>query len=270
MEKMISQKIFIGIIFCCWHCQLQAQRNELDSLLKNCREEIQIINNMQLYRTFVSCNGYSLTMLEPDCNVWYAIYFDSTGKIRKSKDENQYPESNGYSYHYYNELGISIYSINYEFSGMSNGYSSSRYLDNKGTLLCYDLIQRDDDNNGEIIEHSIYYQSIDSKIPYYDRLIDIDNLKKAVKITCEIDNLVKPANCILVKFKPPQINDKTIINGNTVHLRKQPSVKSPAIAQLNVGDVVTVVGKNDEWYQVKFKEQTGYVHSNFLEPLEHE
>jgi hypothetical protein len=77
-------------------------------------------------------------------------------------------------------------------------------------------------------------------------------------------------NGYLRPFSSPQAGDKTIINANSVNFRKQPSVNSPAIARLNVGDVVTVVGKNDEWYHVKFKEQTGYVHSNFLEPVEHE
>jgi hypothetical protein len=272
-------KTHILVLFIFFSTMLKAQphmtSHYLNALIDSCNSAKHEINNHLLFKTYVDYGKYSLNSNKE----WdYALYFDSDSIIRKSKVSFNYPEEDGYAYYYFNKCGTAIYTITAEFSGMNNGCSAVRYLTDEGILLFLDYIRRDDDNDGVLIEHIVRYQHFgtldDNKPSYlkYDNNLHLDSLKRSIRRTYYLGTFPfpSPTEYILVRFLPPQKGESTIINANSVNLRKQPSVNSLAIAQLNVGDVVTVIDEKSEWYQVKFKEQTGYVHGDFLEPVEHE
>lgn len=60
--------------------------------------------------------------------------------------------------------------------------------------------------------------------------------------------------------------DKTgLVVGSFTNVRKQPTVESPAVAILSKGTYVTITGfVQDGWYQVKYKNITGFMSSDYV------
>lgn len=57
-----------------------------------------------------------------------------------------------------------------------------------------------------------------------------------------------------------QANQKTVkINSQTVNVRSGPSTDSARVTQLSLGDVVTVLRDEGEWYYIQIGNTTGYV-----------
>lgn len=58
------------------------------------------------------------------------------------------------------------------------------------------------------------------------------------------------------------------ITGVTVKLREQPNMEGKLIQLLSVEDKVEVIEKSGDWYQVKYKDITGYIHGDYLKVSE--
>ena len=56
-----------------------------------------------------------------------------------------------------------------------------------------------------------------------------------------------------------------VITGETVKLREGPSLDAGLVTLLSVDNKVEVLGKEGDWYQVKYKEYEGYVYSDYID-----
>lgn len=56
-----------------------------------------------------------------------------------------------------------------------------------------------------------------------------------------------------------------VITGETVKLRKAPSLDAGLVTLLSVDNKVEVLGKEGDWYQVKYKEYEGYVYADYID-----
>ena len=55
------------------------------------------------------------------------------------------------------------------------------------------------------------------------------------------------------------------VTAETVRMREKPTTQSEILINLDQGDKVEVLSKEDGWYQVEFEGKNGYVSSNYLE-----
>jgi len=74
----------------------------------------------------------------------------------------------------------------------------------KEDLLYLDFLRRDDDRNGQVIEHIIRTGGYDLPMPLidgenYDDVMNIDGLKSEIKRLFNVDSLYMPEKCIPVK-----------------------------------------------------------------------
>lgn len=53
--------------------------------------------------------------------------------------------------------------------------------------------------------------------------------------------------------------------GNNVNVRTSPSPTAAVIGSANYGDVFVTSGKNGDWYEINYKGQTGYIHSDYMQ-----
>lgn len=56
-----------------------------------------------------------------------------------------------------------------------------------------------------------------------------------------------------------------VITGETVKLRKAPSLDAGLVTLLSVDNKVEVLGKEGDWYQIKYKEYQGYVYADYID-----
>ena len=56
-----------------------------------------------------------------------------------------------------------------------------------------------------------------------------------------------------------------VITGETVKLREGPSLDAGLVTLLSVDNKVEVLGKEGDWYQVKYKEYEGYVYADYID-----
>ena len=56
-----------------------------------------------------------------------------------------------------------------------------------------------------------------------------------------------------------------VITGETVKLREEPSMEGKLVTLLSVDNKVEVLGKDGEWYHIKYKEYEGYVFQDYVE-----
>lgn len=59
-----------------------------------------------------------------------------------------------------------------------------------------------------------------------------------------------------------------VITGETVKLRKEPSMEGKLVTLLSVDNKVEVLGKDGEWYHIKYKEYEGYVFQDYVKVKE--
>ena len=53
-------------------------------------------------------------------------------------------------------------------------------------------------------------------------------------------------------------------SGKNVNLRKNPSKNSAIVLKINLGETVTIIGRENDWYKVTYKSTTGYMMKQFL------
>lgn len=61
-----------------------------------------------------------------------------------------------------------------------------------------------------------------------------------------------------------QTNSLAISQVDRLNIRLEPSLSSPVLGQLNKGDQVQIIGKQDKWLQIQYQQLTGWVHSDYL------
>ena len=57
-------------------------------------------------------------------------------------------------------------------------------------------------------------------------------------------------------------------SGKNVNLRKNPSKNSAIVLKINLGETVTIIGRENDWYKVTYNSTTGYMMKEFLSRLE--
>jgi putative cell wall-binding protein/uncharacterized protein YgiM (DUF1202 family) len=57
-----------------------------------------------------------------------------------------------------------------------------------------------------------------------------------------------------------------IQSSGIANFRKYPGVDQPVLKELNNGSAVTIIGKTDQWYKVRYNGETGYVAAQFVVP----
>ena len=63
-------------------------------------------------------------------------------------------------------------------------------------------------------------------------------------------------------------SEGTIINADTVNIRKETSTDSKIVLQVAINDKVEVIEKNGEWYKVKKDDKEGYINSEYIKVSE--
>lgn len=58
--------------------------------------------------------------------------------------------------------------------------------------------------------------------------------------------------------------DFGVITGQTVKLREKPTTESKSISLLDLDDKIEILGKEGNWYQIKFEGKTGYVSASYV------
>ena len=53
-------------------------------------------------------------------------------------------------------------------------------------------------------------------------------------------------------------------SGKNVNLRKNPSKNSAIVLKINLGETVTIIGRENDWYKVTYNSTTGYMMKEFL------
>ena len=56
-----------------------------------------------------------------------------------------------------------------------------------------------------------------------------------------------------------------VITGETVKLREEPSMDGSLVTLLSVDNKVEVLGKDGEWYHIKYKDYEGYVYQDYVD-----
>ena len=54
------------------------------------------------------------------------------------------------------------------------------------------------------------------------------------------------------------------VNTNGVRMRKKPSTEAEIITNLHNGDKVEIIEKDGNWYKIKYDNEEGYIHSDFV------
>jgi len=268
-------KIMILFVLCLLNGAVNAQIdiNRIDSLKNDVKQQVTKIDNQTLYKTLLDYDGYR-TGDESSINEWLTVlYFDALGALKKSKLIYYFTGDEGCYLRYYGKNGVTIYSVYNTFSGMNGGYSVSRYLDKSGELLYIDFLNRDDDRDGQTIEHIIRTGGYGLAMPLingevYDKVLNIDSLKNEIKWLFSVDSLYMPKKCIPVKFLNPQKGDKTFVCQNNVPLYPHISNFVEPSCELSSGYRVTILEIKDKWYKVKFRDIEGYISREFLAPVE--
>lgn len=85
--------------------------------------------------------------------------------------------------------------------------------------------------------------------------ISISSLVKAIIIMAIGLLLVVPTAAFATTGKP---------TGNLVNVREKPTTESDVVEQLGINDVVEILGKEGDWYKVKFNGTIGYVSQSLL------
>ena len=57
-------------------------------------------------------------------------------------------------------------------------------------------------------------------------------------------------------------------SGKNVNLRKNPSKNSAIVLKINLGETVTIIGRENDWYKVTYNSTTEYMMKEFLSRLE--
>lgn len=280
--KLTIYKICILIVtqisFTSLYGQIDVFKN--DSLIADCKAQVNEIDNQVLYKTLLDYDGYRVGS-ENSVNEWLVVlYFDDAGRLRKSKLIFYFAGDEGYYISYFNERGIAIHSMYYTYSGMNGGHSATRYLDEEGELLFVDYISRDDDRDGQLIEQIKRRGGYGLEIPKeegsnYDKIMNIDSLKTTIKYLFDVDSIYKPKNYMLVKLDVPQAGDTTSINSNGVALYEKASFNSSIITHLDVSGFNVIVTKNHkDWSKIKCNGldkpsyTEGYVRTEYLSLIE--
>ena len=56
-----------------------------------------------------------------------------------------------------------------------------------------------------------------------------------------------------------------VITGETVKLREEPSMDGSLVTLLSVDNKVEVLGKDGEWYHIKYEDYEGYVYQDYVD-----
>ena len=59
----------------------------------------------------------------------------------------------------------------------------------------------------------------------------------------------------------------TASSGGTVNLRKSASANSAVVLRIKLGETVTIIGEENDFYKVTYKSATGYMMKKFLKKL---
>ena len=260
MKQIIILTLLLALPF----VALRAQTEDDMKRLSACKEEVRAMNSQTLYKKqriwgTAAENKVNLTVVDYKTIVeGVMIYYDSKGKIRKYIETFNYPESYGFSIHYFDEEGYAVHSVFNDPLGVTG----NRFM--KKNKLVYLNIETRDENyeieetieqyGGESSFTATKYPHTDS-IPKHlanDPLLSFD-AKTATRVT----------------FSPPKANDKTVTNVRRANLRKNPSTAAEIITVVALGDIVQILERaNEEWYKITVGGQTGYIFGELIELVE--
>lgn len=67
-----------------------------------------------------------------------------------------------------------------------------------------------------------------------------------------------------VKGKYIDFQCNVYVAGNNINLRKSPHTESGIIRTINANKTVTLLEQAGDWYRIRYKKKTGYIHSDYL------
>ena len=64
----------------------------------------------------------------------------------------------------------------------------------------------------------------------------------------------------------PEVETAVVVaeKGNTVNMRKSPSITAPLVERIQIGETVTVLVHGEDWCQIKYKWMAGWMMTRFL------
>lgn len=261
--------------------------SQVDSLVNESRLMAKEIDNKIRYKTFLDRSGFHDE--EINQNEWLIIlYFDATGKLKKSKGMYGYTDASCNIY--YDSLGVAAYTIYHSCSDSDGIYSIERYLDKDKKLLYVNQISKgmeQSPNSDELIEEKIVRRSsVVGPIPkigdvLYDEILSIEDLNKISLDYFDPDRkflgreISIPKQIKSIKFRIPKKGDITSLIQNEVPIYIKPSFESLRIAEINIRPNIEIVEVKGEWYKVATescysRRIEGYIHRDFLALIEQE
>lgn len=265
------KKLFFLVVALILSGQISAQIDvsKLDSLINDTKKKNKEINSQIRSKALYDDTGYLSGDKSEFSDWWVVFYFDAEGTLKKSSIFFSHFEGS-YIHYYSNNVIISEFFSSY--TGMHDAsYSFLKYLNEDGELIKLDCIRIDVERNNQLMEHIVRkggYENLN--------LCDVKiHSVSEIESFFDIEKVHKPKKTIPVKLVKPGRGDTTIINDNSINLRKDASTVYSPIMQLNVGDKVHVLDVEGQWYKVKYTTKTyvveeviGYVYQDFLEPVE--
>ena len=257
----------------------------IESLIENCKKEVQQINKLTLERTIVRYpsafedDKVQFPSYQDVSESMSYIYKDNNGNIRKFLTMFNHVELSGYTVHYFDAIGKIVYSHIYSRSYMTPHFYGYRYMYEGKQVFCdMDVYDEDKDswerityNWGEIL--SSYYNS-------FDKILHADSILSFCESSYNVQDIFIADLTDKICFVPPAKGTKTIINAKRVNIREKDTVNSSSILTPLFGEIVEILEKGKEeniapygmhnWYKVVVNDKTGYIYGAFLEPIERE
>ena len=87
------------------------------------------------------------------------------------------------------------------------------------------------------------------------------NLLKRILYVLIILIILMPVNITIVNAKTVEITTETL------NLRKEATTESDIVALISIGDECEVLGEEGDWYEVKYKEYTGYISKEYTKVI---
>lgn len=267
-----------------------------DSSLQQCKAKIDKINNLDLYKGCVmyntSDNSHFVVTpsnkdIEYEENVYSSdicVYYDSAGRIRKyeSIHKSMYIDATVVDVMYFDANESLCYRLFYN-EGEGDGLKGKMYANGSSILLFEGSVYSSNHGIDKWIDFSYTTTLLPSYFYIYNfKIGNINDLKSHLN-----SDLSMPQNCPKVRFCIPHIGDTTIISGNDVYIRYEPTINGSVMGKSNVGDLaqILVVGSKEtieglgchHWFKIRWEFENqecenvkveGYIFGAFLEPVE--
>lgn len=256
---------------------------EIESIIENCKKEVEEINSLTFERTIIKYPTVSQAddakfpcYRNIDENMSY-VYKDDEGRIRKFLTMLNHVEFSGYNVHYFDTTGEVVYSYIYYQTYMSPHFYGYRYMSEGKQIFCDMDVYDEDKDTWERVNYS-NRETLLTYCSSFDHILHADSVAPFCKSLYFKDDFLSENITEQVRFTAPEKGTKTIINNREAYILEKDKMNSEIILKPLFGEIVEILEKGKEkrikpfgkhnWYKVSVNDKQGYIFGAFLEPVE--